>query len=111
MPWRRLGVAEYSSYSFLISALDGGEWQRPHRPLPPGKDPLVPIVQETEWNSQLVWTQRLAQRFSNCGARPRGGAKAPPAGGGRVICMRDILIVSEIYVQGKIYILTGTLLG
>jgi hypothetical protein len=33
----------------------------------------------------------------------------PP--GGQVDCMRDIFIVNEIWVQGKIYILIGTLLG
>jgi hypothetical protein len=38
----------YSSYFFLTSALEGGEWlaSRPGRPLPPGKNPAVPIVQE-----------------------------------------------------------------
>jgi hypothetical protein len=40
-----LGERRYSSYSFLISALDGGEWSasRPGRALPPGKEPPVPI--------------------------------------------------------------------
>jgi hypothetical protein len=35
----------FYSYSFLISALDGGEWSasRPGRALPPGKEPPVPI--------------------------------------------------------------------
>jgi hypothetical protein len=35
----------YSSYSYLTSALDGGEWSasRPGRVLPPGKGPPVPI--------------------------------------------------------------------
>jgi hypothetical protein len=39
------GVRRYSSYSFLTSALDGGEWSasRPGRALPPGKEPPVPI--------------------------------------------------------------------
>jgi hypothetical protein len=31
-------------------------------------------------------------------------------GGGRIECMRDIFILNEIWVQGKIYILIGTLL-
>jgi hypothetical protein len=37
----------YSSYSFLTSALDEGEWSasRPGRALPPGKGLPVPIVQ------------------------------------------------------------------
>jgi hypothetical protein len=40
------GDRKYSSYSFLTSALDGGEWStsRPGRALPP-----VPIVQEAGW--------------------------------------------------------------
>jgi hypothetical protein len=35
----------YGSYSFLTSALDGGEWSasRPGRALPPGKNSPVPI--------------------------------------------------------------------
>jgi hypothetical protein len=43
-----LGDRRYSSYSFLTSALEGGEWSasRPGRPLPPGKEHPVPIVQE-----------------------------------------------------------------
>jgi hypothetical protein len=36
-----LGDRRYSSYSFLTSALEGGEWSasRPGRALPPGKEP------------------------------------------------------------------------
>jgi hypothetical protein len=36
----------YSSYSFLTSALEEGEWSvsRPGRALPTGKEPPVPIV-------------------------------------------------------------------
>jgi hypothetical protein len=47
-PWWRLGGEEYSSYSFFISALDGGEWSASHpsRALAPGEVPQVPIVQE-----------------------------------------------------------------
>jgi hypothetical protein len=50
-PWRRLRGEEYSSYSFMISALDGGDWSgsRPGRALPPRKGPPVPIVQEAGW--------------------------------------------------------------
>jgi hypothetical protein len=45
MPWRHMGDNRYSSYSYLTSALDGGEWSasRPGRALPPGKPPPVPI--------------------------------------------------------------------
>jgi hypothetical protein len=41
-----LGERRYSSYSFLTSALEGGERSasRPGRALPPGKEPPVPIV-------------------------------------------------------------------
>jgi hypothetical protein len=41
----------HSSYSFLTSALYGGEWSasRPGRALPPGKGHPVPIVQEAGW--------------------------------------------------------------
>jgi hypothetical protein len=37
---------KYSSYSFLTSALEGGERlaSRPGRALPPGKEPPAPIV-------------------------------------------------------------------
>jgi hypothetical protein len=53
----------YSSYSFTTSALDGGEWSasRPGCALPPGKGPMVPIVQEAGWASESVWTQRLEE--------------------------------------------------
>jgi hypothetical protein len=33
-----------------------------------------------------------------------------PLGGGGVDCMSDIFILNEILVQGKIYILRGTLI-
>jgi hypothetical protein len=41
-----VGDRKYSSYSFLTSALEGGEWSasRPGRALPPGKELPVPIV-------------------------------------------------------------------
>jgi hypothetical protein len=56
----------YSSYSYLTSALDGGEWSssRPGRALPPDKEPPVPIVQETGWAPEPVWTQRLEENSS-----------------------------------------------
>jgi hypothetical protein len=45
MPWWRLGEEEYSSYSFLTSALGGGEWSasRPGRALPQGKYLWYPL--------------------------------------------------------------------
>jgi hypothetical protein len=41
-----LGEMRYSSYSFLTSALEGGEWSasRPSHTLPPGKELPVPTV-------------------------------------------------------------------
>jgi hypothetical protein len=56
----------YSSYSFMTSAQDGGEWSasRPGRVLPPGKGPPVPIGQEAEWAPEPVWTQRLEEKSS-----------------------------------------------
>jgi hypothetical protein len=44
------GERRYSSYSYLTSALDRGEWSTSHpgRALPPGKGPSVPIV-GTHW--------------------------------------------------------------
>jgi hypothetical protein len=52
---------EYSSYSFMTLALDGGEWSGLHssRAVLPGKGPPIPIVQEAAWTSEPVWTQRL----------------------------------------------------
>jgi hypothetical protein len=49
----------YSSYLFLTSALDGGEWSasRPGRALAAGKGPPVPIGQKAVWAPEPVWTQ------------------------------------------------------
>jgi hypothetical protein len=54
-----LSDRRYSSYSFLTSALEGGEWSasRPGRALPRGKEPPVPTVQEAGWAPEPVWTQ------------------------------------------------------
>jgi hypothetical protein len=73
-PWRRLGNRRYSSYSFLTSALEGGEWSAScsGRALPPGKEPPVPSVQEAGWAPDPVWTQRLEEKSSaSVGDRPR----------------------------------------
>jgi hypothetical protein len=47
------GERRYSSYSFLTSALNGGEWSasRPGR-FSPGKGPQIPIVQGAGWASE-----------------------------------------------------------
>jgi hypothetical protein len=60
------GERRYSSYSFLTSALEGGERSasRPGRALPPGKEPPVPTVQEAGWPPEPVWTQRLEEKSS-----------------------------------------------
>jgi hypothetical protein len=60
------GERRYSSYSFLTSALEGGEWSasRPGRALPQGKEPTVPIVQEAGWAPEPVWRQRLEEKSS-----------------------------------------------
>jgi hypothetical protein len=44
-PSRLQGERRYSSFSFLISEVDGDEWlaSRPGRALPPGKDPRYPL--------------------------------------------------------------------
>jgi hypothetical protein len=58
------GERSCSSYSFITSALDGGEWSVscPGRALPPGKGPPVPIGQEADWAPELVWSQRLGEK-------------------------------------------------
>jgi hypothetical protein len=71
-PRRLQGERRCSSYSFLTSALDGGEWSasRPGQALLPGKVPLVPVGQESGWASELVWTQRLGKKsFASAGDR------------------------------------------
>jgi hypothetical protein len=61
---KALEERRYSSYSFLTSALDGGEWSasRPDRALAPRKGPQVPIVQEAGWAPEPDWTQRLEEK-------------------------------------------------
>jgi hypothetical protein len=61
-----LGDRSYSPYSFLTSALEGGEWSasRPGRALPPGKEPPVPTVQVAGWAPEPVWMQRLEEKSS-----------------------------------------------
>jgi hypothetical protein len=56
--WRE---RRYSFYSFMTSALDGGEWSasRPGRALTQGKRPPVPAGQKAGWAPEPVWTQLL----------------------------------------------------
>jgi hypothetical protein len=60
-PW---GERRYSSYSLSTSALDGGEWSalRLGCALAPRKGTPVPIVQETGWALEPVWTKRLEEK-------------------------------------------------
>jgi hypothetical protein len=62
------GEEVYSSYSFLTSALDVGEWaaSRFGHALPLGKGPRVPMGQEAGWASELVWTQWLEEKSFAC---------------------------------------------
>jgi hypothetical protein len=67
-----VGERRYSSYTFIFTALEGGEWSasRPGRALPPGKEPPVPTVQEAGWAPEPVWTQRVEENSSaNVGNR------------------------------------------
>jgi hypothetical protein len=61
-----MGERRYISYSYLTSALDGGEGSasRPGRALPLRKGPPVPIGQEAGWASEPVWTQGLEEKSS-----------------------------------------------
>jgi hypothetical protein len=63
-PLRPCGQRRYSSYTFMTSALDGGEWSasRPGHALAPGKGPPVPIVQEAGLVPEPVWIQRLDEK-------------------------------------------------
>jgi hypothetical protein len=62
------GARKYSSYSFLTSALHGGEWSAslPGHDLPPGKQPPVSIGHEAGWASELVWTQTRGKILCLC---------------------------------------------
>jgi hypothetical protein len=55
----------YSSYSFTTSVLNGGKWSasRPGHALPSWKGHPVPIVQESGWDPEPVWTQRLEKNL------------------------------------------------
>jgi hypothetical protein len=53
---------------------------------------------------------KLYSRGSQTVGRVPWGVAVGPLGG-RVYCMRDTLILKEIWAQGKIYSLMGTLIG
>jgi hypothetical protein len=60
-PCRRKGERKYSSYSFLILALDGIYWLEPlpGRALQAGTRILLPIGWGAVWDSELFWTKQL----------------------------------------------------
>jgi hypothetical protein len=69
--WER---EEISSYCFSISALDVVGWSAscPDRDLPPEKEPPAPFGQVAVWAPELVWTQRLEEKFfDSAGIEPR----------------------------------------
>jgi hypothetical protein len=87
------GERVYSSYLFTSSVLDGGEWSasRPGRALPPRKGPpRVLIVQEAGWDSELVWTQWLEEKFvASAGIEP--GSPGRPVRSQRVLSALSII--------------------
>jgi hypothetical protein len=70
----------YSSYSFLTSALDGGEWSasRPGCALPPGRGPPEPTGQEAGWAPEPVWTQRLEEEEKSFAPNPGHPVRSQP---------------------------------
>ena len=70
---RPIGRVEVKLYSFMTTALEGGEGSasRPGRSLTPEKEP-VPIVQEAGWAPEPVWTgaENLAPNRDSIPKRP-----------------------------------------
>jgi hypothetical protein len=55
----------YTPWSRLEGeVVEVGEWSasRPGRPLPPGKEPPVPIVQEAGWATAQVWKKKTGEK-------------------------------------------------
>jgi hypothetical protein len=89
------GERKYSSNSFLTSALERGECSasRPGRALAPGKGPPVPIVQESGWAPEPVWTQRIEEKILSPlpGMEPRSpGRLARSHTLGSLLCFREL---------------------
>jgi hypothetical protein len=60
-----LGDRRYSSYSFLTSALEGGEWSASHpgRALPPGKEPRYPLYRRLGGPQSRSGCRGLEEKF------------------------------------------------
>jgi hypothetical protein len=104
-PWRCLRERWYSSYSITTSALDGGEWSasRPGRTLAPGKEPLVPIVQEAGWAPEPVWTQRLEEKsFRLCWGSNLDRPVVQPVARHYTDCS-DVTVILYFKISGPAY--------
>jgi hypothetical protein len=51
-----------------------------------------------------TYIQLLGQTLSNCVPPPPGGVARPLGEGARVVCVRDIFILNEVWAQHKTYI-------
>jgi hypothetical protein len=66
------------------------------------------------FTDKLINTQRTDLSLYTRGSQTVGrapGGRCLSSAGARVVCMRNTFILNEIWAQGKIYILLGTLLG
>jgi hypothetical protein len=61
-------------------------------------------------SSRRTLSMEIAQRFSNYEARSQGGVIGS-LWGARVVCIRDIFILKEVWAQDKKKLILGTLLG
>jgi hypothetical protein len=55
----------------------------------------------------LFYIGAKIERFSNCGARSWFSGR----GRELIVCVRDVFILNETWVQGRKYIFIGTVLG
>jgi hypothetical protein len=71
-PWRRLGERRYSSYSFLASALDGGEWSVSRTGRALARERILGTHWTVAgWVPEPVWTRRLNEKsFASAGDWP-----------------------------------------
>jgi hypothetical protein len=87
------GERRYSSYSYLTSALDGGEWSasRPGRALTPGKGPLIP------WVGPRFGLDAEARRKILCLCR--GSNPDRPARGQTLSCLSYRGLSGEVHLR------------